>query len=139
MKTLAIIGSNGMLGSDLVQLFHTQFLVTPISKEKYNFYKGHFFDIVINVNGNSKRFWANQNPLDDFVKSTMSVYQTIIDFPCSIYIYISSSDIYENHINPKYTNENEKINPQNLQPYGFNKYVSELIVKRYTNKLEKNI
>lgn len=134
MKTLAIIGSNGTLGSDLVQYFNANFQVTPITRENYQSHIGKTFEILINANGNSKRFWANQNPEDDFFASTVSVYKSIFDFNCDIYVYISSPDVYINHGDPKYTKESEKIEPKNLEPYGFHKYLSELIVKKYKEK-----
>ena len=46
----------------------------------------------------------------------------------------ASPDVYENHSNIKYTREDQKITPYKLQPYGFNKYLSELIVKKYKEK-----
>jgi len=134
LKTLAIIGSNGMLGSDLVQYLGAEFHVTAIHKENYHTHAGGFFDIVLNANGNSKRFWANQNPLDDFIASTVSVYQSIIDFPSDLYIYISSPDVYENHEDAEHTKENNQIIPENLSPYGLHKYLSELIVKKHKEK-----
>lgn len=124
-----------MVGSDLVRYFRESFRVTAIHKENYDSHKGKFFDVLINANGNSKRFWANQNPLDDFFVSTSSVYKSIFDFPCDSYIYISSPDVYENHTAPKYTKENQEIDPKNLLPYGFNKYLAELIVKKYKEKV----
>lgn len=123
-----------MIGSDLVRHLKTKFLITPITKKNYHLHSGRYFDIVINANGNSKRFWANQNPSEDFVKSTLSVYKSIFDFPCSFYIYISSSDVYENHTDPRFTKEEQEINPENLQPYGFNKYLNELIIEKYAKK-----
>ncbi len=134
MKTLAIIGSNGMLGSDLVRYLGAEFHVTAIHKENYHIHKGNSFDIVLNANGNSKRFWANQNPLDDFFASTVSVYQSIIDFPSDLYIYISSPDVYENHEDVKHTEENSQIVPENLSSYGLHKYLSELIIKKHKKK-----
>lgn len=134
MKTLAIIGSNGMLGSDLVRYFEAKFEITTIHKDNYQDYKERYFDIVINANGNSKRFWANQNPKEDFSASTLSVIQSIFDFSCDLYIYFSSPDVYENHINEKLTKEDQQINPLKLKPYGFHKYLSELIVKKYAEK-----
>ena len=134
LKTLAIIGSGGMLGSDLARFFNTKFDVVPIDKKNYQTHIGRSFDIVINANGNSKRFWANQNPLDDFFASSVSVYQSILDFPCDLYIYISSPDVYEDHTDPNHAKENIGSNPEKLQPYGFNKYLSELIVKNYSKK-----
>jgi len=134
LKTLAIIGSNGMLGSDLVRYLKKEFKITAINKDNYQTQIGRSFDIVINANGNSKRFWANQNPQDDFIASTVSVYNSIFDFPAAIYIYISSPDVYENHTRAQYTKENENINVENLSPYGLHKYLSELIVKKYNEK-----
>lgn len=123
-----------MLGSDLVRYLKEDFKITSINKDNYQTQIGKSFDIVINANGNSKRFWANQNPQDDFTASTVSVYNSIFDFPSSIYIYISSPDVYENHTSAQYTSEDETINTENLSPYGLNKYLSELIVKKYKEK-----
>lgn len=133
MKKLAIIGGNGMLGADLVKYFSQAFSVTSISKDNYSEHVNKEFDIVINANGNSKRFWANNNILEDFAISTVSVYKSIFDFKHSIYIYISSSDVYENHSATEYTNEDLLINSANLSPYGLHKYLSELIVKNHVN------
>lgn len=134
MKKLAIIGSNGMLGFDLVKKLSLNFTVTPISKENYLKHLNSKFDIVINANGNSRRFWANQNPHDDFIASTASVHKSIFDFPADLYIYISSPDVYSDHSASENTEENEKIEFTKLSPYGFHKYLSEQIVKKYNDK-----
>lgn len=128
---IGVLGGNGLLGSDLVKFLGKKFNVISITKETYKQEKDKYFDCLINANGNSKRFWAKEHPLEDFLASTLSVYESIFDFPCKLYIYISSSDVYENHMAPKYTKENSLINASNLEPYGFNKYLSELIVKKY--------
>ena len=73
MKTLAVIGGSGTLGSDLVQYFSTKFVVISINRGNYRDQIGKLFDVVINANGNSKRFWANQNPVEDFFASSASV------------------------------------------------------------------
>lgn len=134
LKTLAVIGSNGMLGSDLIRYFRENFQVTGIHKDNYKAHLGKSFDILINANGNSKRFWANKNPQDDFLASTVSVYKSIFDFACDTYIYISSPDVYEHHASTNSTKESQEIDPGNLKPYGFNKYLAELIVKKYKEK-----
>jgi|SRR3989344_959926 len=123
-----------MLGSDLIRYLGEGFNITSINKENYQTFIGKSFDIVVNANGNSKRFWANQNPQDDFLASTVSVYKSIFDFPSDIYIYVSSPDVYENHTGIENTKEVQKIYPENLSPYGFHKYLSELIVKKYNEK-----
>jgi len=129
-KSLAIIGSRGMVGSDLVLYLKPYFKdIAEIDKENYDKYRGQQFDVVINANGNSNKIWAKENIFGDFEASVISVYKTLFDFPCKIYVYISSADVYENHSNKKFTSESKTINPENLSSYGFHKYLSECIVR----------
>ncbi len=120
-----------MLGSDLVRYLSAKFRVTPIHKENYHTHLGSPFDIVINANGNSKRFWANSHPVEDFIASTESVYKSIFDFKYGLYVYISSSDVYEDHSSPHHTKEDALIAPDRLTPYGMHKYFSELLIQKY--------
>lgn len=123
-----------MLGSDLVRYLNDRFNIAPINKENYHTFIGKKFDIIINANGNSKRYWANQNPVEDFSASTVSVMNSIFDFSCDLYIYISSPDIYEDHQGGQNTIEDYNIDSEKLYPYGFHKYLSELIIKKYREK-----
>lgn len=129
MKTLAVIGGNGMLGLDLVKYLSSYFSVTSISKENYSQFISKSFDVIINANGNSKRFWANTNIFDDFTASTVSLYKSLFDFKYSTYIYMSSSDVYTNHSSSLYTSENQAKDPSKLSSYGFHKYLSEKIIE----------
>ena len=132
-KSLAIIGSRGMVGSDLTRYLKPHFQnITEIDKENYDKYRGQQFDIVVNANGNSNKIWANENRFGDFEASTISVYKTLLDFSSKIYIYISSSDVYENHTSEKFTSEKELINFEKLTTYGFHKFLSECIVRNFT-------
>lgn len=131
MKTLAIIGGNGMLGSDLVKYLSQSFLVTSISKKNYSQFINHSFDTVVNANGNSRRFWAIKNPLEDFTASTISVYKSLFDFKFETYIYISSSDVYVNHSSRTYTFEDQIQDSSKLSSYGLHKYLSEKIVESH--------
>lgn len=134
MKRLAVIGSFGMLGSDLVHFFRPHFHVTGIHKDNYRRHVGHSFDVVVNANGNSKRFWANEHPIEDFEASTVSVYKSLVDFPHKTYVYISSSDVYADHTSPRTTKEQSVKSGMELSPYGFHKYISEQIVAKYAAK-----
>lgn len=120
-----------MLGSDLVKYLSQSFSVTSISKENYSQFINHSFDVVVNANGNSKRFWAIKNPLEDFTASTVSVYKSLFDFKFNTYIYISSSDVYVNHSSKDYTSENQIQDSSKLSPYGLHKYLSERIVENH--------
>lgn len=123
-----------MLGSDLVRYLGAKFSVTPIHKENYHTHVGSAFDIVINANGNSKRFWANSHPVEDFIASTESVYKSVFDFKCRVYVHISSSDVYNDHTNPRHTKEDTPTMPDALSSYGFHKYLSEIIIRKHVKK-----
>lgn len=131
-KSLAVIGSAGMIGWDLARQLKSKFKVTGIDRKNYNQYRGTNFDVVINANGNSNKVWAKDHVLADFSASTTSVYSSLFDFPCKTYLYISSADVYPDHTSKKATNESKIINPENLSAYGFHKYLSECIVRNFT-------
>lgn len=131
---IGILGGKGFLGSDLVSFLGENHTVEAITRQNYDKKKGTHYQVLINANGNSKRFWVNQNPLEDFFASTVTVTQSIFDFPCNLYIYISSPDIYQNHTASEHTKEERVIDSKKLSPYGFHKYLSELIVKKYKEK-----
>lgn len=133
-KSIAIIGSQGSLGHDLVNYFSENNKVFGINKENYNNFINKKFDILINANGNSRRFWANQNIIKDFEASTLSVYKSLFDFKFDRYVYISSSDVYSNHANKLATKENQIIDTPKLCPYGFHKYLGEQLIKKYSKK-----
>ena len=123
-KSLAVIGSRGMVGSDLVRYLKPHFQeIVEIDRGNYEEYRDQHFDVVVNANGNSNKIWANDNILGDFEASTTSVYKTLLDFPCKTYVYISSSDVYGNHTSEKFTSEGAPINFEKLTPYGFHKFL----------------
>ena len=118
-----------MLGSDLVEYLASKFLVTSITKENYSQFVGKAFDVLVNANGNSKRFWAIKNPLEDFVLSTVSVYKSLFDFKFKTYIYVSSSDVYVDHSSNTSTSEDQIQDSSKLSSYGLHKYLSEKIIE----------
>ena len=132
-KSLAIIGCNGMVGSDLMRYLKPYFKnITGIDSRNYDQYRGQSFDVVINANGNSSKVWASKHILGDFEASTTSVYKSLFDFSCKTYIYLSSADVYLDHTNTKTTRESQIINTDDLSPYGLHKYLSENIIKNNT-------
>lgn len=131
-RSLAVIGSSGMVGWDLVEFLKSKFKVTKIDRKNYNQHKGKSFDIVVNANGNSNKVWAKDHILEDFEASTVSTYNSLFDFPFKTYVYISSADVYPDHTRTKTTSEETLINPEKLSSYGLHKYLSESIVKNFT-------
>jgi nucleoside-diphosphate-sugar epimerase len=128
---VAVLGADGFLGSRLSEYLSNYYVVSKITRANYHKYTSKKYDIFINAGGNSRRYWADSHPIEDFEASTKSVYQTFIDFKSEQYIYISSADVYDSHSNTRFTKEGARINYTNLPPYGFHKFLSELIVRKY--------
>lgn len=127
---IGIIGSNGFLGAILYTNFIKYFdEVIGINRQDYKDCLGTY-DIIINVNGNSRKYWANNNPLADFDASVTSVYKTMFDFSCGLYIYISTVDVY-NQPTLLSSVEDGSIETKQQSIYGFNKFLAESIIKKY--------
>jgi len=115
---VAVIGSNGFLGRELCRVLSKSYHVTEINRDNIEecFRLKHPFDYVINANGNSKKFWANNNPLEDFELSTRSVYESVLKLRYKRYIYMSSVDAGCDNF------------------YGLNKRLAEEIIKFCTKE-----
>jgi nucleoside-diphosphate-sugar epimerase len=127
---IGIIGANGFLGKTLAQRFTLLGQVYGITRQNYEHFKQESFDVLVNADGNSRRYWANQNPVEDFEASVKSVYRSLFDFNTERYVFISTSDVY-----PLQGNENTREDigvDQVLSPYGFNKLLAERIVRNYS-------
>ena len=111
---IGVLGPNGFIGSAIKE---TGIPFIGITRENYNQHIGQHFDILINLAGNKKSFWANQHPNDDFQLSTAVVYKSLVDFSIDKYVFFSSVAVYD---------ENSH--------YGFNKLLSEQIIKRHAKK-----
>ena len=132
---LAVLGARGLLGLKLVRHFASENEVAAIDKENYDTFRGQKFDILINANGNSRRYWANQNPELDFEASTVSVEKSFADFSTAKYVYICSSDVYPDHSTPATTLETQEILKDQLSSYGLHKYLAEEIVRQSAKNL----
>ena len=111
---IGVLGANGFIGKEIINVFDG-FDVVPITRDNYLQYKDNFFDVFINVAGNKLNYWANQFPQKDFKVSTSLVYESLFDFKINQYIFMSSIAVYDTSSH-----------------YGFNKLLSEKIIKRYS-------
>lgn len=107
---IAVLGL-GFLGTTIFETLKKTHEVVGITRKNYDYHKGEQFDVFINANGNSKKYLAEQDPIKDFELSVLSVYKSLYDFKFKKYIYISSSDVWNNNI------------------YGNNKSIAETIIR----------
>ena len=89
-----IIGGNGFVGTGIrTALEKNGIRCTTIRRDTYDTLRGSSFDILINANGNSKKYLAAQSPKEEFLASVVSVQQSLADFTYGLYIHCSSVDV----------------------------------------------
>lgn len=130
-KDCLIIGADGFVGRGITGAARERgWDVKAVGRANYSAFVGREFDVVINANGNARRYLANQDPWFDFEASTASVYRTLFDFRCSQYVIISTVDVYNDPSRPEATREDVEIQPLSLCPYAFHKWLAERCVMR---------
>jgi len=130
-----VIGGNGFVGSAFIRYFKKNNIAhKSINKKNYKKYIGKECKILINANGNSKKYLAESNDLLDFKLSTISVKKTLVDFKFKSYIYLSSAEVYSNSQFKKNTKENRFIDSSSISKYALHKYLSELLVSSLKGK-----
>ncbi len=133
--TVGILGGAGFVGSGIrCALEQRGVNVTVIELENYKGCVGLSFDVLINANGNSKKFLAVQSPREEFTASVNSVQHSLLDFRFGIYLHLSTVDVYTNHEDPSSNSEDTFVDVTHLSLYGLHKYLAEQIVQRYAEQ-----
>ena len=127
-----VLGGKGFVGSAICSMLaeHGEAFVS-IGRENYRDYVGTGCEVFVNCDGNARRFWANQNPAEDFETNVSSTMRTLVDFQYGLYIFLSSVDVYADTTDPAHNAEDAEIQFEGLDPYGFHKWLSEQLVRRY--------
>ncbi len=130
-----ILGGSGLVGSAFVRYCKKRKLkyvnLTRDNKKKYHNKKCEIF---IDCNGNGSKRLGIQNPYYDFQASVSTVVDNLFNYKYNKYIYISSSQVYENTSLLKCTKEEKSKLNLNLNSYGFNKLVSENFIIKHAKK-----
>jgi nucleoside-diphosphate-sugar epimerase len=129
---VGVIGAGGFVGSAFARLLEARSIpCRRISREDYSQSTGDSFDILINANGNSRKYIADQDPRLDFNLSVRSVVESLFDFKYRLYVLISTVDVYNTVSDPSANSENAPLHPETLSNYGFHKLMAERLVQRY--------
>lgn len=131
---VGVIGGNGFVGSAFTRYLQkegSEYYV--IGRDNYRDFVGSKFDVLINANGNSKKFLATGNPVQEFSDTVVSVQRSLLDFGYSLYILCSTVDVYTNLRDPEFNRENSNIDPSGISKYGLHKLLAEDLVKNYAN------
>ena len=125
-----LIGGKGFVGSAYARLFEKRrFEYRILTRENIADFRGQSCDVLINANGNSKKFMANREPLWEFDASTRSVAESVEWFDAGCYVHLSTGDVYPDQSTPEVTREDQVIDVERLSRYGLHKYLSEQIVR----------
>lgn len=125
-----VLGGRGFVGSALVhEACARGYAVRTVGRAEYEAAIGAPCDLLINANGNSRKFLSREDPLLDFKLSVESVYRSLMDFKPARYIFCSSIDVYPNVSDPAQNHEDIEIEPIRLSPYGLHKHLAEELVR----------
>jgi nucleoside-diphosphate-sugar epimerase len=125
-----VIGGNGFVGSAFGRAGAAagrEYAV--ITRQNYDEYRGRACSVLVNANGNSKKFLSNEQPLTDFDLSVRSVRTSLLDFRFDTYVMLSSCDVYPDCSTPETTREDDPIDVTRQSKYGFHKYLAEQCVR----------
>ena len=132
-KICVVIGGFGFIGSAIAHEAEQQgFTTHRVGRENYQRLKGLSSDVLINANGNSKKYLSTRDPALDFELSVQSVAQVLQDFPAKKVVHLSSIDVYPVKDDPAQNHEASIIQPDQLSPYGFHKYMAEQLVSYWS-------
>jgi len=135
MKKAIILGGNGSRGSAIAAEAEKRGWETArVGRAEYQTLTGSDCDLLVNANGNSKKYLADRDPVADFDLSVRSVLCSLRDFQPKLHVYLSSIDVYSDKANPEHNHEDAPIVTSNLSAYGFHKYLAENLVKFYAGQ-----
>jgi nucleoside-diphosphate-sugar epimerase len=131
-----LIGANGLVGSAFARkLSKTPGVeLVPVVRATYDQLVGTSADVVIEAACNSRKFFAEEKPVEEFETSVTHRLKSLFDFPAPFHLHISSVDVYSDLTSPETTREDCQIDLGKASHYGFHKLLAEELVRHYAKK-----
>ena len=127
-----LLGASGFVGSAFTRFFDAQKVpYAAIERGTYDAFVGKRCDVLINAAGNSKKYLTNQAPLVDFKQTVLLTLQALRDFQPTLYILLSSVDVYPDLADPANNHEAVIFDPLYSSNYGFHKRMAESLVQKH--------
>ena len=127
-----VLGGQGFVGSAFTRFCEKEEIdYDCIDLDNYEAFQGRDCDILINAAGNSKKYLANERPVEDFRFSLEALLRSFFDFSFRKFIYVSSIDVYPDHDDPSHNREETMIDISRISHYGFHKYLGEKMVEHH--------
>lgn len=91
-RTVAVVGASGFVGAALCKALDKfpDLSAVRVTRENYLEMKGGKYDYVINAAMPSKRFWAKQNPQQDFSETVLKTADMIYGWNYGKFVQIST-------------------------------------------------
>lgn len=125
-----VMGGRGFVGSAYVRLLQARGIEHAVLEiDNYADFRGKSCDILVNANGNSKKFLANQDPLAEFDASIRTVCDSVHNIRYNRYVLCSTCDVYNDFADPANSREDVAIDLARQSRYGFHKHVAEQFVR----------
>ena len=92
MKKVAVVGAGGYVGSALAHVFGSlpQYELSAVTRENYAEMQKGAYDFLINAAMPSGRFWAKNNPAQDFLETVKKTADLIYGWKYKKFVQISS-------------------------------------------------
>lgn len=133
-RRIAIIGAGGFVGGGLFRCFDDGTNHCLAVNRGDPLPDGHV-DIVIDCNGEGRRFWSNENPLGSFRASVQSVAERVMSIDTDVYVYISTVDVYgAARAERSLCGEEAVIDIDRLDTYGAHKFLAETLVRKHATR-----
>ncbi len=130
--TCLVLGGKGFVGSAVAaEAARRGYRALVVDKDEYAATIGTSCDLLINANGNSRKYLAAKDPAQEFDLSVRSVQRSLHDFKTGHYVHLSTIDVYPDHEDPAKNAEDAPIDEKALSPYGFHKHLAERLVRYY--------
>lgn len=128
MDQVAIIGAKGFVGRALCDFFNSAgWTCLPIGREDP--LPRHAIKLVIDCNGEGRRFWCNENPDGSYQRNVEAVAERLFAINSDAYVYISTVDVYGPGREQVATSrEDADIHTDMLDTYGRHKHLAECLV-----------
>jgi nucleoside-diphosphate-sugar epimerase len=128
----AVVGANGFIGSAVVRDLKRRTIVPLEVNSPTELSSIGSIDVLIDANGNSRKYVATDDPSLDFNLSVMSVLDRLLKLRPVTYVYLSSGEVYGDNQTPETTIEDNLPATLVRSNYGLNRYISELFVSHYS-------
>lgn len=125
-----LVGGEGFVGSAFARLLtavREPFQI--VTRSNFEEFEGASCDVLINANGNSKKFLADRDPSWEFDASVFSVVKSLNTIKVGTYVHLSTGDVYPTQRTPQETREDLALDVARMSRYGLHKYVAETMVR----------